>query len=151
MFVCLFGAVSAAYGSFRVRDKTCARAVTQGQQILNLLHDKKTPTEHICLGLHPQKMEVPRPGDELIGATAASLCHSHSHIRCELHPCPVPQLTTIPDPPPIEQGQGWNRCPHGLVRFVTAEPQQELPKHIFLMREKSGGPWRLILFLLLVA
>ena len=32
------------------------------------------------------------------GATAASLCHSHSHRGSELHLPPTPQLTATPDP-----------------------------------------------------
>ena len=34
----------------------------------------------------------------LIGATAASLPHSHSNARSELHLQPTPQLTATPDP-----------------------------------------------------
>ena len=30
------------------------------------------------------------------------------------------------DPRPTEQGQGLNLQPHGFVRFVITEPQQEL-------------------------
>ena len=37
-----------------------------------------------------------------IGATAASLHHSHSHNRSELHLQPTPQLTAMPDPEPPE-------------------------------------------------
>ena len=33
-----------------------------------------------------------------IGATAASLCHSHSNAGSELHLRPTPQLTAMPDP-----------------------------------------------------
>ena len=39
----------------------------------------------------------------LIGATAAGLCHSHSHARSQLHLRPTPQLKTTPDPWPTEQ------------------------------------------------
>ena len=39
-----------------------------------------------------------------IGATAAGLHHSHSNARSELCLWPIPQLTTMPDPQPPEQG-----------------------------------------------
>ena len=34
----------------------------------------------------------------LIGATAASLCHSHSNARSKPHLWPLPQLMAVPDP-----------------------------------------------------
>ena len=34
----------------------------------------------------------------LIGATASSLCHSHSNIRTEPYLWPIPQLVAMPDP-----------------------------------------------------
>ena len=48
-----------------------------------------------------------------IGATAASLHHSHSNTGSE--PClqPTPQLTATLDPYTTEQGQGSNPHPHG--------------------------------------
>ena len=49
----------------------------------------------------------------LIGATAASLCQSHSHSRSKPRLRPTPQLTAIPDPYPIERGQGLKPQPHG--------------------------------------
>ena len=48
-----------------------------------------------------------------IRATAASLHHSHSNARPELHLRPTPQLTATPDPKPTERGQGSNLQPHG--------------------------------------
>ena len=48
-----------------------------------------------------------------IGAIAASLRHSHSSVGSEPHLRPTPQLLVTPDPRPAEQGQGWNRRPHG--------------------------------------
>ena len=59
----------------------------------------------------------------LIGATAASLCHSHSNARSELCLWPTLQLPATPDPQPTEQDQGWNPKSSG---FVSAAPQQEL-------------------------
>ena len=49
----------------------------------------------------------------LIGATAASLHHSHSNMGSE--PClpPTPQLMATLDPQPTERGQGSNTQPHG--------------------------------------
>ena len=49
------------------------------------------------LGLPPQHKEVPRLGGQ-IGATAASLHHSHSNAGSELHLLPTPQLTATLDP-----------------------------------------------------
>ena len=49
----------------------------------------------VCLGLHPQHMEVPRLG---VGAAAAGLRHSHSHLGSEPGLQPTPQLTAAPDP-----------------------------------------------------
>ena len=46
-----------------------------------------------------------------IGATAASLYHSQSNTRSELHLQPTPQLTA--DPQPTERGEGLNPYPHG--------------------------------------
>ena len=37
-----------------------------------------------------------------IGAAASSLRYSHSNARSELHPWPMPQLMTTPDPQPTE-------------------------------------------------
>ena len=37
-----------------------------------------------------------------IGARAASLRHSHSHVGSELHLRPTPQLMATPDPYPTE-------------------------------------------------
>ena len=42
-------------------------------------------------------MEVPRLGGQ-IRAAAADLYHSHSNAGSELHLCPTPQLTAMPDP-----------------------------------------------------
>ena len=47
-----------------------------------------------------------------IGATAASLGHSHSNTGSEPNLQPIPQLTAKPDPQPSEQGQGLNPQPH---------------------------------------
>ena len=38
----------------------------------------------------------------LIETAAASLRHSHSNTRTELHLQPTPQLTAMPDPQPTE-------------------------------------------------
>ena len=48
-----------------------------------------------------------------IWAPAASLQHSHSNTRSEPHLWPIPQLTTMLDPWPTEQGQRLSMCPHG--------------------------------------
>ena len=47
-----------------------------------------------------------------MGATAASLHHSHNYAGSK--PClrPIPQLTATADPWPTEQGQGSNLCPY---------------------------------------
>ena len=49
----------------------------------------------------------------LIGATPAILPHSHSNTGSKLHLQPTPQLTTMPDSQPTEQGQGLKPHPHG--------------------------------------
>ena len=48
----------------------------------------------------------------LIGATAASLHHSHSSAGSEPHLRPTPQPTATPEPQPTERGQGSNPHPH---------------------------------------
>ena len=48
-----------------------------------------------------------------IGAAAAGLWHSHSSIGSELHVWPMPPLSAMPDPYPIELGQILNLHPHG--------------------------------------
>ena len=62
-----------------------------------------------------------------IGATATGLCHSHSNTRSELSLQPTPQLMvrslTHLARPGIEPVSSWK-----LVRFVSAELQQELLK-----------------------
>ena len=52
-----------------------------------------------------------------IGAGAASLHHSHNNSGSE--PClgTIPQLPTMPDAQPTEQGQGSNLQPHGSGRI----------------------------------
>ena len=49
----------------------------------------------------------------LIGATAASLHHSHINLGSEPYLWPTPQLTAMPEPQPTDQGQGSNLHPHG--------------------------------------
>ena len=48
-----------------------------------------------------------------IGATTASLHHSHSNNISELCLWPTPQLTATLDSLPTERGQGSNPHPHG--------------------------------------
>ena len=64
----------------------------------------------LFLGLQSRHMEVPWARGQ-IGATAASL--RHSHAGSEPHLRPTPQPMAAPDPSPTEQGQGSNLCPHG--------------------------------------
>ena len=60
-----------------------------------------------------------------------------SNTRSE--PClwPAPQLMTMLDPQPPEQGQRSDRS-RILVRFVTAEPQRELPAPDVLVPKRPG-------------
>jgi len=44
---------------------------------------------------------------------AAGLCLNHGNAGSELHLRPTPQLVTMPDPEPTEQGQRSNPHPHG--------------------------------------
>ena len=53
-----------------------------------------------------------------IGATHASLHHSHSSARTEPRLCPIPQLTAMLDSYPIEQGQGSNPHHHGHWSYL---------------------------------
>ena len=48
-----------------------------------------------------------------IGATVGGLCHSHRNMGSEPHLRPTPQLTVMPDPQPVERGQGSNPHHHG--------------------------------------
>ena len=48
-----------------------------------------------------------------VRAVAASLCHSHSNARFELHLQTTPQLTAKLNPWPTVWGQRSNLCPHG--------------------------------------
>ena len=57
----------------------------------------------------------------LIGATAASLHHSHSKAGSKLSLRPTPQLTTMPDPELTEPGQGSNLS---YSCQPTPQPQQ---------------------------
>ena len=52
-------------------------------------------------------------GRSQIGATGASLGHSHSNSRSKLHFQPTPQFTAMLDPWCTEQGQGLSPHPHG--------------------------------------
>ena len=68
-----------------------------------------------------------------VGAIPAGLHHSHTNEGSKPHVRPTPQLTAMPDTQPTEQGQGSNLRPHvyQLLRFVTAEPQWELPNEYY--------------------
>ena len=48
-----------------------------------------------------------------IRVTAAGLSHSHSNAESKPYLQPIPQLITIPDLSPTEQGRGLNLQPHG--------------------------------------
>ena len=49
----------------------------------------------------------------LVRATAASLHQSHSNARSEPRLRPTPQVMAMPNPSPIDQGQGLNSQPLG--------------------------------------
>ena len=49
----------------------------------------------------------------LMGATAASLRHSHSNARSKLHLRPTPQFMATTDSEPTERAKGSNLQPHG--------------------------------------
>ena len=65
-----------------------------------------------CCSLGPHTARGSSQARGRIGATAASLHHSHSNMGSE--PClqPTPQLLVMPDPPPTERDQGSNPHPH---------------------------------------
>ena len=90
-----------------------------------------------------------------IGAVATSLRHSHSNARSEPHQWPTPQLTAA-----LAHLAHWARpgiklvSSRILVGFVTAEPQEKLWIHLFLIlklivRSRSyyhfteDGKWRI--------
>ena len=55
-----------------------------------------------------------------IRVVAACLHHSHSNRVSAPLLQPTPQLMAMPDPQPIEQGQGSNSCPHGYRLCYTS-------------------------------
>ena len=62
----------------------------------NILEDYILCFFFFFLGLHLQHIDVPRLRGQ-IGASAASLHHSHNNTGSELHLPPTPQLTATPD------------------------------------------------------
>ena len=76
-----------------------------------------------------------------IGAAAAGLHHSHSNAGSESRLRPTPQLEATLDTlthwtkPGIEPASSWI-----LVRFITAEPQQELLGFIYTFFFGGGTP-----------
>ena len=70
-----------------------------------------------------------------IGAAVASPHHSHSNTKSEPHLRPTPQLVAMPDPSPIERGQGWN---HILTDTMSVswptEAQGELLTPVFNLK-----------------
>ena len=83
----------------------------------------------VYFGPHLWHVQVPRLGVkselQLPAYTTAMLDPSH-HLQ------PTLQLTAMPDPSPTEQGQELNPVSSWIIiRFVTAEPQQEFQNIIF--------------------
>ena len=83
-----------------------------------------------------------------IWTIAAGLCHSHGKVESELHLRPTPQLMATPGSlthwarPGIKPTSSWT-----LVRFVTTEPQCELPATLLLcpfwkLRELKFRAWQ---------
>ena len=67
-----------------------------------------------------------------IGAVIAGLHHSHSSARSKPHLRPTPQLGNTRSlthwaRPGIKPASSWT-----LVRFISTEPQWELPKYLFI-------------------
>ena len=64
----------------------------------------------------------------------ACLHHSHSHTISKPHLWPTPQFTAMPDPSTHCVGTGIKPASSWIsVRFITAEPQQELLMCIYLI------------------
>ena len=84
----------------------------------------------LCV-LHLWHLEVPRL--EVQSDTAAGLHHNHSNAGSKPHLQPTPQLMAKPRSlthqarPEIRPASSWI-----LVGFISAAPQQELPKIYFL-------------------
>ena len=58
--------------------------------------------------------EVPRLGVKLeLQLLAYATAHSSNNMGSEPHLWPAPQLTAVPDPQQIDQGQGLSPHPHG--------------------------------------
>ena len=69
-----------------------------------------------------------------IGATAASLCHSHSNEGSEPGLQPTPQLTATLDSQPTQQGHAPSWI---LVRFVNHWATKGTPKLVVFFLTKS--------------
>ena len=68
-----------------------------------------------------------------IGARAAVLRHSHSHVGSK--PClwPTPQLRAMPDPYPLSKARDWTCILMILVGFINRWATKETPGIVFLM------------------
>ena len=63
-----------------------------------------------------------------IGAVATGLHHSHSNARSKLNLRPTLQLTATPILNPLSEARDRTASSWILVRFVSAEPQREIPR-----------------------
>ena len=85
------------------------------------------------LGPHPKHMEVPRLGG-LIGATAASLRHSHSSHQCQIQASSATYTTAHGIARSLTQWARLGIKPATswfLIRFVSTAPRWELWEGIF--------------------
>ena len=69
-----------------------------------------------------------------IRAVAAGLHHSYSNARSQSHLWPIPELKATLDRTlnPLNEARDWT-CILMDIRFVSTEPQQELPICVFWM------------------
>ena len=85
----------------------------------------------VFLGLHLQHTEVPRLGVkselQLLAYTTATATRDPSHI-CDPHPSSQPCLILNP----LSEARIETESTQMLVRFVSTEPQRELPFLFFV-------------------
>ena len=91
------------------------------------------------LGPHPQHMKVPRLGVKLelqLPAYTTAMAMPDPSNVCDLHHSS--QQCQILNP--LSKAMDQTESPWRLVRFVSTEPQQELPPSLLCSRASEGIP-----------